>query len=640
MALHGSRRCALVVLAGLSAGCQATPAHGQGGSRPDSARIHQSAVIALRNYTRDIDQWGVLRYAPRVEFSCETEVWPYCFGLNNGGYRAGQYGTQRLEFRTAEEAIPKFMQSRFNQIFRRRMDALDEAQKKIPGDRWLVGQRVFHQLERGDFGKADAAATSCKAERWWCAALVGFVAHRGEQYLRADSAFAASLAAMPEADRCAWEDLRDLIDGDDDAGWYKALSCVDRRAVNDTIWWLADPLYVAAGNERRSAHYMRLVYGKLAVDFNETLPYEYFRMGIGAMLRAGSRPPNTSSTGAPTPTEPGGPADACPMAVARQGTYHPFSFIVTRMGVPSHRVMNASQCTLLLFAPPLHHFLPSLAAARAPLRAPPTAWTLDSRSAKEFYRSRHGAFSTLDRYQLAYFRRGDTTRLVTAVDIESDTLLARSGLVGVSVAVTRSPRAAILVRRTPIPERDDVFVLDVSRDSAIVSIEAVAAAVGAARMRLASGPPAMPAQRVTMSDIFLLDHPLPLVTTIDSAITRIAADVRVPSNGSIGLFWELYGTQAEDSIAYTLSITERRDGSVIDRLGRALGVLSSDSTRVQWVEHRPAGAPVVGQGVTVSLAGLSPGTNVIRLSAHIPGQAPIAVVREIEIVGPGGERDN
>jgi hypothetical protein len=634
MRAGGWRRRAIVLLAALSIGGEPSLAQ-QAGSRPDSARIHQEAVLALRNYTRAMDDWRVLRHAPQIDFFCEHQVWPYCFGLQNGGIAPGNYGTQRVEFRTSAEAIPQFMRSTFDRIARRLFTGLDDAQRKLPGDGWVAGQRVFHQIERKDFGKAEAAATSCKAERWWCAALLGFVAHSAEQYVRADSAFTAALAAMPHADRCTWEDLGDLIDGDDDAGWYKALSCSDRLAVNDTIWWLADPLYIAAGNERRTAHYTRLVYGRLAVDFIQTLPPEFFKMGPGPGLMPGSRGAITSPIGAPTVGEPG-IGDACPLAVARHGTFHPFSYIVTRMGVPSHEVMNSSQCRLLVFAHPLQHFLPSVAGARTPFRAPPTAWELNSRSAQEYYRSRHGRFSTLENYQLAYFRRGDTTRLVTAADIESDTILARSPLVGISVAVSTGPQAPPIVRKESIPGRGGVFVLDVPRDSAIVSIEAAALGVGASRMRLASGAPSMPMQRVTMSDLLLLDHPLPLVTALNAAIPRIAPNIRVPANGSIGLFWELYGTADGDSVTYALSVNERQSGSVLDRVGRALGAISSDSTRVGWVEHRQSGGHVAGQGVTVSLAGLSPGWKIIRLEASVPGQLPVSVTREIEVVGPGG----
>jgi hypothetical protein len=167
-----------------------------------------------------------------------------------------------------------------------------------------------------------------------------------------------------------------------------------------------------------------------------------------------------------------------------------------------------------------------------------------------------------------------------------------------------------------------------------VSFEAAGAAAGAARLRLAAGPPWMPEQRVALSDLVLLDYPRPLVATLDSAIPRLAADVRVPMRGSIGLFWEIYGTQAGDSVTYSVSIAQPRRASVLGRFGVTLGVLASDSTRVQWVEHRRESLAVLGQGVTVDLGGLAPGRQVIRLEARVPGQLPVRVTREIEVVDP------
>jgi hypothetical protein len=165
------------------------------GSRPDSARILRGAEIELRNFTRDLGTWSILRFAPTVEFACEEDRWPYCFGFSNGGVSPGTYGTRRVEFRTSEQSIPRFMLARFDAIFRRHFARLDEAQSKLPGDRWLVGQRVFHHVERNDFAKADGIAASCRADRWWCAALVGFVAHSSRQYPRADSAFVYARSA-------------------------------------------------------------------------------------------------------------------------------------------------------------------------------------------------------------------------------------------------------------------------------------------------------------------------------------------------------------------------------------------------------------------------------------------------------------
>src|SRR5438552_461639 len=93
--------------------------------------------------------------------------------------------------------------------------------------------------------RADSQAILGRAQ-----ALVGYTAHAAEDYLAAEAAYDRALLAMSPEQRCRWTDVTLLLPAAPAA--YRALDCVARDSVERRFWWLADPLYLTPGNERRS----------------------------------------------------------------------------------------------------------------------------------------------------------------------------------------------------------------------------------------------------------------------------------------------------------------------------------------------------------------------------------------------------
>src|SRR6266571_3255637 len=110
--------------------------------------------------------------------------------------------------------------------------ALDDAGARLPGDEWIAGQRVRYLVEAGRDRAAVGAARECRADGWWCAALVGLALHAAGDFARADSAFDAALRNMPAPERCRWYDLAPLLP-DELRHRYERLSCDDRAAFED-----------------------------------------------------------------------------------------------------------------------------------------------------------------------------------------------------------------------------------------------------------------------------------------------------------------------------------------------------------------------------------------------------------------------
>ena len=604
-------------------------------ARPDSIRALREAKIALRAYYKTTVGPMARVFAPMmpIDFFCEEEVFPYCFGVRNGGVPPGSYGTLPIEFSTSKPRILEPMRKTFERVYRHYMRQLAESQARVPGDRWINGQRVFHLVERADLDGARLVAATCRAERWWCAMLTGYVAQMAEQYVRADSAMQVALRNMPENERCRWEDLSPLLEDQSGVERYRALSCTERRAVNDTLWWLADPLHSVAANERRSAHYVRHAYARLSRDYAEVTPPESLftaaarRSGIGpAGVRGRVTPPAGDAPIASPLTE-------CPLAVLRTDTEDSFRTVVVRMGIPTDMARNAMKCPLLIFRQPLYRFFPALDAVRTPTRAPAEAWNVMARRSNEYYQPRWGDFAALE-HQTAYFRGEGSARLVAALDIRHNELLQRAGAVGAAVVLSAGPGDNAGIHRTPLPARPDVFLIAAPRDSMLLSLEAIGIGVGAARARFGAGPPAMPASGIALSDILVLDQPLSDVTVLDTAAAYAASHLRVPRGGSVGLYWETYGVGPADTVIFTLSVAERRLGSALWRMGQALGVLSPDSSQVEWADSRRAGGRITGQSVVLDLSGLAKGTHVIRLAARRAGGDRVTVSRVIDIVDP------
>lgn len=146
--------------------------------------------------------------------------------------------------------------------------ALDSATALAPGDSAIASYRVFHRVTTGQYASADALAAKACADgvwtEWWCSAIRGFTKYNLGDGAAADQYFGAALDSMSAERRCIWEDLSIVLNDFALTKRVKDLPCGDRGELNEMIWWLADPLWMVPGNERRAAHYARWTEATLA----------------------------------------------------------------------------------------------------------------------------------------------------------------------------------------------------------------------------------------------------------------------------------------------------------------------------------------------------------------------------------------
>ena len=264
---------------------------------------------------------------------------------------------------------------------------LERASDALPGDDWIIGQRIRYLVEGHDTSAVSVAHT-CRATKWWCDALLGLSLHVQGDFAGADSAFALALQAMPTPMRCHWNNLSPLLD-DDVRGTYHKMSCAQREAADARIWWVADPLFMTPGNERRTEHFSRVLHTLLQQNAVNTYGSSWGGDLAELVLRFGW---------------------------AEKWTQE-----------PSHSMYMESQPAITGHErePGYHFFL---------TQRPPDILALIVDSVFDIYqfppREQYApmytrGFVRLDA-QVARFRRGDSTRVVAAFDVSNDTIFGKS----------------------------------------------------------------------------------------------------------------------------------------------------------------------------------------------------------------------
>lgn len=143
---------------------------------------------------------------------------------------------------------------------------LDSIQALVPGDDWLLGQRVWYLSEARRWEEALEVARSCgTAEPWWCAALEGFSLHGLERYVEADRAFSIAIDRMDNEQALRWRVPRWVMDDDGQNALKEAATSSSEALDNllERLWLLADPLYLVEGNDRKTSHYARWTVAKI-----------------------------------------------------------------------------------------------------------------------------------------------------------------------------------------------------------------------------------------------------------------------------------------------------------------------------------------------------------------------------------------
>ncbi|MGH7557536.1 MAG: hypothetical protein ACREMD_07125, partial [Gemmatimonadota bacterium] len=336
------------------------------------------------------------------------------------------------------------------------LGALSGAAADLPGDGWIVGQRVFYHVEAGRAAAALAAARECRGQPWWCRALAGYAHHAAGDFAASEADFEEALAEMPPVERRRWLELDDLLEGEAEEA-YRNSEDGDRAAFLRRFWWLADPLWSVPGNDRRTEHLSRYVLDRILRDARTP-----FEMGWGNDLRE-----VLIRYGWPTGWERIRPRT---WALGTGGG----------SGVVGHD------------PPGERLFVPDAALLARPAEAAYAPGLLDDNDARSTYAPAYAErFLDLD-HQLAVFRRGDSARVVAGWSLPADSLggssrgssrgssgLASRGIpVEAALVVSADPEAPFRLARVRERGVSGTLALTAPWSPAVVSVEALAAEAG------------------------------------------------------------------------------------------------------------------------------------------------------------------
>ncbi|HET7295672.1 MAG TPA: hypothetical protein VFI66_00925 [Gemmatimonadales bacterium] len=541
------------------------------------------------------DSVGVLRSARRAQERFETTRRAN-LPERDGGWSGGSsqiIGRMRIWYESdAEAETAPAEPPRIRQARAKLLAALDTAGTALPGDEWIVGQRVRYLLEDGQADAAARVAAECRAVAWWCHALDGLVRHTTGDFAGADSSFAAALAGMPEDERCRWNDISALLEGEV-AGRYRRLDCASREQVEQRWWWLARPLYSLAANDRRTEHFARRTMARIH-EGRRTLYGLYWEDDFRDMMLRYGWPRFWTRT---PPVSPLVPADA-------QVTGHDSA--------------------------PAFDFAPSSRALQDPGAAKAEDWILDAANAREYYAPSYATrFGSLE-HQAALFRRGDSCVVVAAPDLADDTLFADRP-VTTALALAADERVVALARDSGLARGVRALTATAPCGPMIMSLEAMAPRERhAARARYGITRP-RPDGHPALSDLLLFDPPDSLPTTLEQAFPRALGSTRIVAARTLGVFWELYGVEpAQGAVAVSLTMTRQGTGW-LRRAAESVGLASPRrDVQLRW-EEVPEVPLVAPRSLAIDVSGLSAGRYVIEVSVTPASGETVTARREVQL---------
>jgi hypothetical protein len=474
----------------------------------------------------------------------------------------------------------------------RLLGRLESAAQRLPGDGWIAGQRVRYLLEQNRVEAALAVSTGCRATRWWCESLEGFTRHQSGDYQAADSVFALALSDMSAEERCRWIDLSLFVAEKS----YRSLSCEDRVAANDWIWWLARPLFALPGNDLRTEHYSREVMVRLLKDTDWVYGLSWDWDMAELVLRYGA--PTAWSRPWQDLWSPSAPP------VLGHERSPAFWFFPSPSPRPGQGLTARASWDLSPMRPPARY-------------APPYA----------------DAFGVIPHLQLARFRRAQRTLTVGVFSVLGDTIFG-GRIPTVTLGAGLDPATPLAVG-SATESGNGVATVETDWVPRVLSLEAHSAeASRVARLRVVAGEEAPAAPGLAVSDL-LLFLPAPdgtLPDSLEAALDRALATTSLPQ-ARIGLFWEAYGLPDSDaSPEVEIGIVRHSSKGELPPLGR-WECLPQGKKLVALRGSQPV-HPVgdfLAQSVVLDLGSIKPGRYTIGLRVAADSNQSACASREIEL---------
>ncbi|MFQ5705200.1 MAG: hypothetical protein ACE5HT_14420 [Gemmatimonadales bacterium] len=466
------------------------------------------------------------------------------------------------------------------------LSVLDSAAARLPGDDWIVGQRVRYLWESSRTAAALEVARHCRGTRWWCLALEGLVSHVRGDFALAESTFVNALASMPRELECDWNDISFLLDAEA-RHMYRKLACADRQAIERRFWWLADPLYMVPGNERRTEHYSRSVVNQLLQSSDRPQQLRWGHDSRELLMRYGwpigwekERPP--------------------------LGAVSSYARIIEH-----HRGGSRS------FAPPSQYLAD-------PTKIGVGTWDLNPYRPRTRYAVPYASKFRKLEHQLALFRRGDSVIVVAAFDLAHQ---HGSRPAGKQRDVEDSGGSAALIIAKNEFSRPTVYKGKIHQPlTAVTSIEPTMLGLElltgqdsvAARERFWMDLPTRAPRRASISDIMILHTTDSLPASLAEATPLMSPTQWLRADSQATIFWELYDLEhGQKSVEFSLTVRKN---------GKAHG-----GVRLSWAETVNPTSSFTSHAVTIRLTPRMRGSYVVTLHASFGNGRTGMATKRIEV---------
>jgi hypothetical protein len=479
---------------------------------------------------------------------------------------------------------------------------LDSNAKAFPAERWTSGQLVRYLAEAERFDDAVAAARRCQVDGWWCLALQGFALHMADRYRQADSTFALALEVMPDKERCDWRDLKLLLD-DELLKDYRELNCTRRVAFEQRVWWLARPMLSSNGNDARSEYYARLMYTHFledapsvhALGFNEDDDERELSLRYGWSREF---------------TRDGG-------ALGGKG------------------VITGHEPT------PAHPMLPMAASVRNPALSDSLGWRGKGLpGVRARYHADYARRLLALQHQSALFRRGDSSLVVLAYDVDSDAAFpaaAKAKNLTAALVLTRGEESDATIVRLDAPQTRGTIVAKSVWGPTLLSAELAAPdAHVLARARYGLRASDMLGSRVQVSDLLIFEPYKDMPDRLEDVIPHTRASVSMKPDTKIGIYWETYNTRPTGEgmqVSITVAPEETPGGG--NWLTKGLTALrlirEAKPVSVGMRDVSARGLGYTPRAVVVDLTSLKTGRYVLELEVTAEGTIPVRASRVIVI---------
>ncbi len=588
-----------------------TSAQNQNDITPDSSALHQKAKRLQARFERSRNNLITPQFS-RLRLSCDEIIGRFCFRHENWN--------EDPTWEVIEEAVPIGMARA------KLLGELAEISAIIPGDKWLLGQRIHYLSENSDWPRAEDVLDQCETQTWWCTALLGFLKHLQGDWLRATQYFDLSFSQMPLENEQYFRSLKYLLD----SGSQEILdSSNDPKSFKNLFWLLSDPLYLVDGNDRMTEQYARtvLVYlreqsaNPYGITWGDDLEELTMRYGAEKSWDRERKPPD----GFLTDTR------------SIVGRHHPKS----------------------------QEFLPPTSVLKNPVTVGPAEWNLEREHPRTGYAPPYAPNLTELTTQIARFRRGDSLMIVVGFSPEESSEFT---------PVTNAGRDQIKERNNPflvqlpkisadktkgvssnktnfqtglflhsIPDQNSyqvlgndpngTFSLLLPNGSYIIGLEILEASAKTAwRSRRGLWQDPLAPGLASASDLLILNGEGDVPNTLEEAIQQVKPKLQIQRGESIRVAWELYGFRSGETLSTRIGLVRNNVG-ILRRLGEFMRLLESDPLPdMSFRDSSINGLETVFRSVNIDFPNIEAGEYTITIELQPEGREAMVLSRNITVV--------